>query len=270
MSMESGVVMAFRLRDFIDVDGPDSVKFLHAIVSQDIAGMVDGDLRWSFLLTPQGKVVSHFRVRRLAEDRLSLDIEAGFGAALEATLRRYLIRTKCTLTLKADQLVFWSLVEPESAESPADEIIGAHPLLGGFDVVRAETSPGSVGSPGSEFEVIRIRAGCPAMGAELNDSSIPNGTGLLRWAVSFTKGCYLGQELVERIDSRGGSAPARLVRLTFLTPPSLADPEKSKAITVTSVAPEGDAWVGLGWASRSVAVGDTVDGAYVVADVGAV
>jgi tRNA-modifying protein YgfZ len=258
------VATAFHARDFIDVEGPDSIKFLHAIVSQDIAGMVDDEVRWSFLLTPQGRVVSHFRVRRVTEDHLTLDVEAGFGSALESTLRRYLIRTKCTLTLKPDLVMQWSRPEPQNVESATAEILRAHPLLGGFDVLTPKGSP----SGHEGFDAARIVAGLPAMGSELNESSIPNGTGLLRWAVSFTKGCYLGQELVERIDSRGGSAPARMVRLKFATQPSGADLEGSKALAVTSVAADGDAWVGLGWAARSVAIGDTIDGAQVVAEVG--
>ena len=57
------------------------------------------------------------------------------------------------------------------------------------------------------------RAGIPRMGAELTDKTIPGETGLIEQTVSFTKGCYTGQELVARIDSRGGHVPRRLRRL---------------------------------------------------------
>jgi tRNA-modifying protein YgfZ len=264
----STIDKASHYRDFVDAVGPDTVKFLHAIVSQDIAGMVDGDVQWSFLLTPQGRVVSHFRVHRIAEDHLILDIEAGFGAGLESALRRYLIRTKCVLTLISDQFAVWSRVQPEKSESSDIRVVSAHPLLGGVDMFGHDESRAvSVSAP---YEEARIGAGVPAMGKELNESSIPNGTGLLQWAVNFKKGCYLGQELVERIDSRSGNTPARLVRLVFSNPPMVdVESVERPALTVTSTSPHDDVWVGLGWASRTVAVGDTVNGALVVSEVGA-
>jgi tRNA-modifying protein YgfZ len=263
----STVDTATHYRDFVEAVGSDSVKFLHAIVSQDIAGMADGDVRWSFLLTPQGRVVSHFRVHRLAEDHLFLDVEAGFGAGLEAALRRYLIRTKCVLTLIPEQLTIWSQMQPQNSESLDVRVVSAHPLLGGADTFGSESTAVSVSSL---YDEARIVAGLPAMGAELNESSIPNGTGLLPWAVNFKKGCYLGQELVERIDSRSGTTPSRLVRLAFSDRPSVAvESEERSPLTVTSLAAHNEGWVGLGWASRTVAVGETVNGAMVVAEVGA-
>jgi aminomethyltransferase len=60
------------------------------------------------------------------------------------------------------------------------------------------------------YEVVRIEAGIPAMGRELDESTIPAEAGLVDRTVSFTKGCYTGQELVARIDSRGGNVPRRL------------------------------------------------------------
>src|SRR6185312_2912368 len=60
------------------------------------------------------------------------------------------------------------------------------------------------------YEVMRIEAGLAAMGRELEERTIPEETGLVAATVSFTKGCYTGQELVARIDSRGGNVPRRL------------------------------------------------------------
>ncbi len=257
------------IRDVIDAVGPDSVKFLHAIVSQDIASMTDGETRWSFLLTPQGRVVSHFRVVCVDAEHLSLDIEAGHGALLESSLRRYLIRTKCTLTLRADQISWWFPDRAVVSEVADASVVDAHPLLGGVDVFGLADAPRDA-ADSAEAQRRRVVAGFPAMGTELDETSIPNGTGLLEWAVSFSKGCYLGQELVERIDSRSGSTPARLVRLSFAEPrePDASDDEQKRSVRVTSVVADGSKRVGLGWAARTVAVDDTVDGALVVAEVG--
>ena len=60
------------------------------------------------------------------------------------------------------------------------------------------------------YQAVRIEAGVPAMGAELTDRTIPAETGIIDRTVSFTKGCYTGQELVARIDSRGGHVPRHL------------------------------------------------------------
>ncbi|MGH9268483.1 MAG: YgfZ/GcvT domain-containing protein, partial [Acidimicrobiales bacterium] len=63
---------------------------------------------------------------------------------------------------------------------------------------------------GGGFEALRIEAGMPRMGAELDERTMPHETGLVARTVSFTKGCYTGQELVARVDSRGGHAPRHL------------------------------------------------------------
>ena len=258
-------------RDVIDAVGPDSVKFLHAIVSQDIESMADGETRWSFLLTPQGRVVSHFRAVRVNAEHLSLDIEAGHGALLESSLRRYLIRTKCTLSLRADQIA-WSFPNATAVETSSEDgrlVVDAHPLLGGAEVLGLTGPPSNAGDA-EATEHRRVVSGLPAMGRELEDSTIPNGTGLLAWAVSFSKGCYIGQELVERIDSRSGTTPARIVRvaLDVKPAPDLSASDQKRSLRITSVAPEGTSWAGLGWAARSVAVGDIVEGARVIAEVG--
>jgi tRNA-modifying protein YgfZ len=269
-----------RFRDVIEAVGPDTVKFLHAIVSQDVAAMVDDEVRWSFLLTPQGRVVSHFRIHRITADHLTLDVEAGHGESLMGSLRRYLIRTKCTLTLTTAVRTAWTNTD---SEDEGGRVVPAHPLLGGFDrFYESEIVPNPEGAAGSSepidatvsvssFEEFRVAAGLPQLGAELDEQSIPNGTGLLPWAVNFTKGCYIGQELVERIDSRSGNTPSRLVRLVVsgeVPPASAAEEAEKSPLRVTSVAHVGGSWVGLGWAARSLALGQTVGSATIGADVG--
>jgi tRNA-modifying protein YgfZ len=88
-------------RDVIVAEGPDTVKFLHSQLSQDIASMSPGEVRWSFLLQPTGKLVSLLRVVRHADgDGLSLDTDAGHGSAVVEALSRFKIRTKCELSLQ--------------------------------------------------------------------------------------------------------------------------------------------------------------------------
>ena len=91
------------------------------------------------------------------------------------------------------------------------------PLLGGWDLLSPEPVPvdGVPEVPAEAFEVRRIEAGLPRMGAELTERTIPAEAGIVEMSVSFTKGCYTGQELVARIDSRGGHVPRRLRGLTL-------------------------------------------------------
>jgi folate-binding protein YgfZ len=110
--------------------------------------------------------------------------------------------------------------------------------------------------PRNELE--RIEFGWPAMGHELvPGETVPAGTGLARIAVSFTKGCYPGQELVERMDSRGAEAPRTLRRLDVAEGTAAGDPvldgEQSVGEVTTVVGRRA-----LGWVKRSSGLGETV------------
>jgi tRNA-modifying protein YgfZ len=182
--------------DRLDAVGPDTVKFLHSLVSQNIADLAVGSGAWTFLLQPQGKVTSFAFACRLAEGHVVLLAEVGFGEILHTALSRYRIRTKCELTLSLNSLVVVSFADgvPTFAVSETPE-----PFAGG-------EGPGV-------YNTARIVSGWPAQPNEITEATIPNETGVLRQSVNFTKGCYVGQELVERIDSRAATTPRRLVRL---------------------------------------------------------
>ena len=109
------------------------------------------------------------------------------------------------------------------------------------------------------YEAVRIEAGIPAMGRELDERTIPAEAGVVEQSVSFTKGCYTGQELVARIDSRGGNVPRRLrglVVMSEVVPPSGAKVrfENKDAGELTSVAESLDrqAPVALAYVGRAV------------------
>ena len=187
-----GSTNATLVRDVIVADGVDTVKFLHSQLSQDLVSMGIGDTRWAFLLQPTGKLVALLRVVRSAETTVVLDTDAGHGDAVVQALSRFKIRTKCDLTLRSNIsfVASWSERLPVLAEG-----------VGTLDEAVSD--------------LCAIVRGFPRWGTELKDSTIPNATGLVDRAASFTKGCYTGQELVERIDSRGGNVPRRLVGVAF-------------------------------------------------------
>ena len=194
-------------RDVVLVRGADAATFLQGQLSQDVAGLDVGGSAFSLLLQPQGKVDAWLRVTRVAEDAFALDVDAGWGEHVVARLKRFLLRVKVEL-----EPVDWPVtaVVDGTLEVPADAWKVVSELGGeGFDVLNAALPDGEV-----DYEDLRIRAGVPRMGRELDESTIPASAGIVDRSVSFTKGCYTGQELVARIDSRGDKVPTKLRRLS--------------------------------------------------------
>ncbi len=204
-------------RDVVTVHGPDAATYLQGQLSQDVVAMEAGDVAWSFVLQPQGKVAAWARVDKAAPDRFRLDVDPGAGEALDARLRRFLLRTKADV-----ELTVGSPVLAVRGAEVLDGVPCGWPGVVGSDVfdfdptaLPPDLPADAVEAPVEELEALRIRAGVPAMGAEATEDTIPAELG--RWvidaSVSFTKGCYTGQELVARVDSRGGNVPRRLVGL---------------------------------------------------------
>ncbi|MDQ6927513.1 MAG: hypothetical protein M3159_02480 [Actinomycetota bacterium] len=198
-------------RDFLVVDGPDSLKFLQGQLSQDI-DLAVGASAWSFLLQPQGKVVALLRITRLAADTFLLDTDGGWGDAMQERLSRFKLRVKATIEGRPWRCL--GLRGPAAHDfRDADLALDADwPGLVGVDLVGDDPQP-PTGVPlcsRDAYEAVRIEAGIPMMGRELDERTIPAEAGVVDRTVSFTKGCYTGQELVARIDSRGGNVPRHL------------------------------------------------------------
>jgi tRNA-modifying protein YgfZ len=248
-------------RDVVQVTGPESGTFLQGQLSQDVLALGDGDWAWSWVLAPTGKVDALVRAIRLADSDWLLDTDRGWGEPLLGRLTRFKLRTKVSLELLPWRVLGLRFTGPSGLDRPVDtvEVMSTWPLLEGVD--RMGESPvvpdrwPVLSADG--YETVRVMAGFPRMGAELTDKTIPAETGLIDLTVSFTKGCYTGQELVARIDSRGGNVPRHLRRLLSAGPLEVAAQltgEEGKEVgTVTSVdrAPDGG-WIGLGYLRRGV------------------
>jgi len=222
-------------RDFLLVNGPDSLKFLQGQLSQDV-DLPIGTSAWSLLLQPQGKVVALLRVARLADDVFALDTDSDWGEAAEERLNRFKVRVKADISwfpwrcLAIRGPRAREVLDSESetraarrADAPVHELVVTDPwpgldldadwpgLPGVDDVGKDPRPPAGVPLCSREaFEAVRIEAGIPMMGRELDERTIPAEAGIVDRTVSFTKGCYTGQELVARIDSRGGKVPRNL------------------------------------------------------------
>lgn len=269
-------VIAVRTeRDLLTVTGPDGESYLQGQVSQDVSGLAVGETSWTLLLQPQGKVESWLRVHRLAQDRFLLDVEAGYGQQAMDRLKRFMLRVDLEIELATVEVI--ALRGPNAPDVAATANDGVLTLdaswagATGVDLINPDQSNGSaeldswltasvaVGPP-ELLEVLRVRTGRPAMGSELDSSTIPAAARIVDESVDFTKGCYVGQELVARVDSRGNNTPSRLYGLRFdgsAVPPVGAELalDGTVAGTVTSVAVSPSlGGIGLAYLKRAVDV----------------
>ena len=204
-------------RDTVTVSGTDAMSYLQSQLSQEICDLAIGDARWTFLLEPNGRVSVLARVTRVADETYRLDTDGGFGQVLLDRVNRFKIRVRAEVEITA------------SAGRPLDD----------------------------DVEAARIEAGWPRMGAEIiPGETIPAETGLNAVAVNFKKGCYPGQELVERMDSRAAAGPRSLRRLTVdgAAGDPIVDPDGTEVGVLTSVS-GGRA---LGYVKRNSDVGEIV------------
>lgn len=191
--------------DLVDVTGEQAVKFLDGQLSQDIGAIQVGSSAWSFVLQPQGKVVALVRVTLVSPEHVVLDTEAGIGTALLERLNRFKLRVKADVAHREVRAVSVRGPEASGVARPAGLVADAlWPCWPGWDALDSTELPGGAVEASPEaWEVARIRAGVPRNGLDLTEKTIPAESGLVSVAASMTKGCYVGQELVARIDSRG-------------------------------------------------------------------
>lgn len=255
----------WRGREFLQVKGPDAVSWLQGQLSQDVAALGVGEAADSFLLQPQGKVDALLRVTRTAHEEMVIDVDAGFGEAVAARLNRFKIRVKAEveplewrcLALRGPKVGALDLDPPGGVVVASD-----WPGLPGVDVIGPDLCvPAGVRECGDEaWEIVRIEAGIPVMGRELTEKTIPAEAGIVPRAVSFTKGCFTGQELVARIDSRGGNVPRHLRGIVLdqaaeIPPPGatvVVDGKEVGSLTSVAASPGGAGAVALAYVRREV------------------
>ena len=233
--------------DVVWFEGSDAIRFLNDLISQEIADMESGEARRSLLLGPDGKLLYVLWVLR-SGDRIGLVSEEGRGEELAATLGRYKIRVDVEVVQEPEDrwLVIgdWSGFDVSWDGAPRWLVVGERPDL-------------PTGSA-DDYETLRISAGEPSWGSELSESTIPHESSLVPVAVDFTKGCFLGQELVARMDSRAGSSPRQVRWIS-------SDGEVDEGATLTvdgkdvGLVTSASGTLGLGVVHRSVAPGAEVD-----------
>jgi len=221
----SAAFQARVARDLVVVEGPDATSFLQSLVSQDLDPVPVGGSAPSLLLSPQGKLLVEFVVHRSETESWWLVCEGGFGAVLAAGLNRFKIRVKAeirevpiaALAIRGADInvatvaSFVPRIGGSTTQQPLDTPgLTLVAVPGGVDVLGAEEEIAAVSAALSvplvdadAYERARIEAGIPRQGADIDERTIPQEAFLDEHAVSFTKGCFVGQELVCRIDTRG-------------------------------------------------------------------
>ncbi len=233
-------------RAILFVSGPDRVEWLQGMLSNDVEALDPGEGIPAAILNIQGKILADVRVLRTA-DAFLLELDEPLAAGALEHLNRYLIADEVEISNLSDELAVISIQGPEAETAlsgllevrslPAGElgheevecagerlrvVRATHTGEPGFDLVAARGRVAAMaGLPqarripwiGSEArETLRIEAGIPRYGVDMDADTLLLET-CLDDAVSFTKGCYLGQETVERIHSRG-HVNRKLVGLT--------------------------------------------------------
>jgi folate-binding protein YgfZ len=218
-------------RDVLSVSGPDARTYLQGQCSQDIDGLAVGDSTEALLLSPQGKVDVYIRITRTGDDAFVIDTDPGGGPVAKSRLERFRLRTK----VEIDALDWACLSVRGPAAGSLDIPDGPTLVLGvewpswrGVDLLgpapvgesdlAAWLPEGAVWCDDEAWEAARIEAGVPVGGREVTESTIAAEVGLVERTVSFTKGCFTGQELVARLDSRGSKVARRLWGLIVAAP----------------------------------------------------
>lgn len=275
--MDAETVAGDWPRDLLVVRGPDAVDFLQGQLSADVVTLDPGQSTLSLLLRPAGKMEALLRLWRTDEHIVVIDTDHGTGDAVARRLTHFLVRTDATI-----QRLAWKCRVIRGPASMAVETdgtgaelvgLGMWPGIDGVDLFGPSPSiPAGVAAASPELlEAMRIRAGWPVAGAEITDAVIPAeiGSWLMTAAVSFTKGCYVGQELTARIESRGRNVPRHL--RSFELPAGVeaspgddiviageVDAGAVGSVTSAAVDPRTGTTVALGYVKRSVSEDATV------------
>jgi folate-binding protein YgfZ len=290
-------VLDFSFRSRICLTGADRVRFLHGQVTNDVKKLGVGTGCYSALTTAKGKMQSDLNIFCL-QDELLLDFEPGLTTTVTQRLEKYIVADDVQVVDVAPHYGLLSVQGPQAeavvaalglfTEAPAaplnstkisDATLGEiylmrHARLGssGFDLfvptaaldavadklIAAAKTIGGRACGWSAFESARIEAGVPRFGADMDETHLASECDIEARAISYTKGCYIGQEVLNRIHSVG-HVNRELRRLSFTaelrTPPARGEKlfqgdKEVGYVTSTVFSPRQDCVVALGYVRR--------------------
>jgi tRNA-modifying protein YgfZ len=185
------------------VEGPDAARFLQGLLSNDIAALAPGDAAPALLLDERGHIVADMRVRRDDAEAFTLVADPAAADDLVAVLERYHFSEDLeVLGPEGAETLVVTAPPPAGVPAVPGTVPGTWELLPDDpDAVLAAT--GLPVATAEALEVLRIERGAPRVGVDTGARTLVQEAGLEGRAVSFTKGCYLGQETVARAQHRG-------------------------------------------------------------------
>jgi tRNA-modifying protein YgfZ len=272
-AQEGAAVASLGGRGVLAASGPDRQKFLQAMLSNEVAALTAGQGNAAALMDVKGHVQALIRVLVL-KDAVHLEMDSDRVPTVELTLNHY--KVAAPVRFAAKPLAVLALVGPHAeavlaaagAEPPADgreahretmvadrsvRLIRAGDLpRPGFVLHVAEADAAVVsealGAAGATtlgpeaLDALRVEAGRPWYGRDVTAANLLHETGLVAECCSFAKGCYLGQEVVARLDARGGHVNKRLRGLSLGAParsdaPLEAEGKEVGRVTTTALSP---------------------------------
>jgi folate-binding protein YgfZ len=217
-----------RERGVIAVTGPDGAEYLQGQVTNDVEALAVGDGQYAALLDRKGHMQTDLRVLRVAAEEIQIDLEPAPKDQALRHLTMYSIGRDVAVADATEERALLSLIGPRAAEvaatpplpefaNEATTIAGIEALAvgtaGGIDLfcaagdrdrlLAALTEAGAVEVSPEAVEIVRVEAGVPRFGAEMDAGTMPAEAAIVEDAVSFTKGCYIGQETVARLHYKG-------------------------------------------------------------------
>lgn len=199
---ESAAIIDLSDRGRIRVTGEDRARLLHAMSTNHVQGMKPGDVQYTFFLNAQGQIQADAYILCF-EDHFLLDVEPHVRQSIYEHLDRYIIADDVTLEDVTEQIPCFAIEGPKALETGLE---GAAISFTGAPAIRIYGPPPEsdlVKATAEEAEASRLMHFKPRYGHDITDRSLPQETQEMKAAVHFQKGCYLGQEIVERVRSRG-------------------------------------------------------------------
>lgn len=273
-------------RGRVRLSGADGRAFLHALVTNDILSLEPGAARYAALLTPQGRMITDMTVVAGAGDVLHLVVPSDAAAPLAARLDNSIFTEAVEAADATPTTAHFSVTGPAAQEAVSHAVEALGPdraggaiswlsdelAIGGVDVIvpaaasdvlRAALERHAAPLSREARKTLRVEAGRPEFHVDMTEETIPLEANLLERAISTTKGCYVGQEVIIRVLHRGGGRVAkRLARLQFdggegSVPPAgtalSADGREIGRVTSAVWSPRAGAALGLGYVHRDFA-----------------
>jgi tRNA-modifying protein YgfZ len=215
-------------RTVISVNGPDGAEYLQGQLTNDVEAVAVGAGQYAALLDRKGHMQTDMRVLRIAADEIQLDLEPEPRAPALKHLTMYSIGRDVAVADATEERALLSLIGPRAAEiagtASLAEFANHRTRVAGTEVLAvgtrdgidlfcasadrdrllvALTDAGAVEVSPEAVEIVRVEAGVPRFGAEMDSATMPAEAAIVEDAVSFTKGCYIGQETVARLHYKG-------------------------------------------------------------------